>query len=37
MPSRSAQFGETIELKNPSNNKIIVGKVVDYNKVVIEL
>ena len=37
MPSRSAQFGETIELKNPSNNKIIAGKVVDYNKVVIEL
>ena len=37
MPSRSAQFGETIELKNPSNNKIIAGRVVDYNKVVIEL
>ena len=37
MPTRSAQFGETIELKNPSNNKIIAGKVVDYNKVVIEL
>jgi flagella basal body P-ring formation protein FlgA len=37
MPSRSAQFGETIELKNPTSNKIIAGKVVDYNKVVIEL
>jgi flagella basal body P-ring formation protein FlgA len=37
MPSRSALFGEVIELRNPNNNKIIAGKVVDYNKVVIEL
>jgi flagella basal body P-ring formation protein FlgA len=37
IPSRSALFGETIELKNPANNKTIAGKVVDYNKVVIEL
>jgi len=37
IPNRSALFGETIELKNPSNNKVITGKVVDYNKVVIEL
>jgi flagella basal body P-ring formation protein FlgA len=37
MPIRSAMFGEVIELKNPNNNKIIAGKVVDYNKVVIEL
>ena len=37
MPTRSALFGETIELRNPNNNKIIAGKVVDYNKVVIEL
>ena len=37
MPVRSANFGEVIELKNPNNNKIIAGKVVDYNKVVIEL
>ncbi len=36
MPLRSARFGETIELKGP-NNKNIAGKVVDYNKVVIEL
>ena len=36
MPTRSALFGETIELKN-ANNKTIAGKVVDYNKVVIEL
>lgn len=37
MPVRSALFGEIIELRNPNNNKIIAGKVVDYNKVVIEL
>ncbi len=37
IPNRSAYFGETIELKNPNNNKIIAGKVIDYNKVVIEL
>lgn len=36
MPLRSARFGETIELKGP-NNKNIAGKVVDFNKVVIEL
>jgi flagella basal body P-ring formation protein FlgA len=36
MPTRSAHLGETIELKGP-NNKNIAGKVVDYNKVVIEL
>ncbi len=37
MPSRSALFGDIIELKNPNNNKIISGRVIDYNKVVIEL
>jgi flagella basal body P-ring formation protein FlgA len=36
MPLRSARFGEIIELKGP-NNKNIAGKVVDFNKVVIEL
>lgn len=36
MPTRSARFGEIVELKGP-NNKNIAGKVVDYNKVVIEL
>ena len=36
MPLRSARFGEVIELKGP-NNKNIAGKVVDFNKVVIEL
>jgi len=36
MPIRSAKFGETIEIKGP-NNKNLSAKVVDYNKVVIEL
>jgi flagella basal body P-ring formation protein FlgA len=36
MPLRSARLGEMVELKGP-NNKNITGKVVDYNKVVIEL
>ncbi len=36
MPVRSAKYGETVELKG-SNNKLIAGKVTDYNKVVIEL
>ncbi|MBY0416318.1 MAG: flagella basal body P-ring formation protein FlgA [Bdellovibrionales bacterium] len=36
MPIRSARLGEIVELKGP-NNKNITGKVVDFNKVVIEL
>ena len=36
MPVRSAKFGDTVEMKGP-NNKLIAGKVIDYNKVVIEL
>ena len=36
MPLRSARFGEVVELKG-LNNKNIAGKVVDFNKVVIEL
>jgi len=35
IPSRSAFFGETIEVK--LNNKSIYGKVIDFNKMVIEL
>ncbi len=35
IPSRSAFFGETIEVK--LNSKSIYGKVIDFNKVVIEL
>lgn len=36
MPTRSARFNETVELNGP-NNKKIIGKVIDFNKVVIEL
>jgi flagella basal body P-ring formation protein FlgA len=36
MPARSAQFGDTIEIQT-ANNKKILGRVIDYNKVVIEL
>jgi flagella basal body P-ring formation protein FlgA len=36
MPARSARFGDIVELRGP-NNKMIAGKVIDYNKVVIEL
>jgi flagella basal body P-ring formation protein FlgA len=35
-PTRSAQFGEMVEIKI-NNNKSITGKVIDYNQVVIEL
>lgn len=37
IPHRSGSFGEIIELKNPQNNKLITGKVIDFNKVLIEL
>ena len=36
MPARSAQYGEAIELLTTTNKKIL-GRVIDYNKVVIEL
>lgn len=36
MPTRSAQFGEAIEVQT-NNNKKVLGRVIDYNKVVIEL
>lgn len=35
-PIRSAQYGESVELK-VGNNKTITGKVIDFNQVVIEL
>ncbi|MCP4913664.1 MAG: flagellar basal body P-ring formation protein FlgA [Oligoflexia bacterium] len=37
MPLRSARFGETVPLKNQKTKKTIIGKVVDFNKVVVEL
>ncbi|CBW28096.1 hypothetical protein BMS_3353 [Halobacteriovorax marinus SJ] len=36
-PLRSARFGETVQLRSSKGNKIIVGKVIDYNKVSVEL
>jgi len=36
-PMRSGKFGDIIQLRSISNKKIIVGKVIDYNKVAIEL
>lgn len=37
LPMRTAGFGEFIQLKNSKTNKLITAKVVDYNKVQIEL
>jgi flagella basal body P-ring formation protein FlgA len=37
MPTRSAQFGETIELQTLNNKKKVLARVIDFNKVVIEL
>lgn len=36
-PIRSGKYGDIIQLRSISNKKIIVGKVIDYNKVAIEL
>ena len=36
-PMRSGKLGDTIQLRSQRSNKIIVGKVIDYNKVSIEL
>lgn len=36
-PMRSAKFGETVQMRSLKGNKIIVGKVIDYNKVSVEL
>ncbi len=36
-PLRSAKFGETVQLRSSRSNKIIVGKVIDYNKVSVSL
>lgn len=34
---RAGKMGETIQLRNPSSQKTILGKVIDFNKVLIEL
>jgi flagella basal body P-ring formation protein FlgA len=37
IPMRAGKIGETIQLRNTKTNKVISGKVVDFNRVVIEL
>ena len=37
IPLRSGKFGDVIQLRSSRSKKIIVGKVIDYNKVAIEL
>ena len=37
IPSRSAQFGDIIEVQTINSNKKVLARVIDYNKVVIEL
>ncbi len=37
IPLRSAKYGEYVELKSTTNNKLLNGKVIDQNTVVIEL
>jgi flagella basal body P-ring formation protein FlgA len=37
MPMRSGKFGEIIQLRHLVTRKIIIGKIVDFNKVVVEL
>ncbi len=32
-PLKSARFGETVQLRHPKTQKMIIGKVIDYNKV----
>lgn len=36
-PIRGGKFGEMIQLRNPQTNKTILGKVIDFNKVQVEL
>jgi len=37
IPSRSGRLGEIIQLKNPKTNKIIIGKITNFNEVEVEL
>lgn len=36
-PIRGGKFGEMVQLRNPQTNKTILGKVIDFNKVEVEL
>ena len=37
MPLANGKIGELIQLRNPKSKKVMIGKVIDFNKVVIEL
>lgn len=37
IPLSYGKFGDSIRLKNPKSNKIIIGKVIDFNTVLVEL
>lgn len=37
IPSQSGKFGEVIRLRNPKTKRMITGKVVDFNKVMVDL
>ncbi len=37
IPTSSGKLGEIIQLKNPKTNKIIVGKIINFNEVEVEL
>ena len=37
IPMNGGHYGETVRLRNPNSNRIITGRVVDFNKVVISL
>lgn len=37
IPSQSGKFGEVIKLQNPKTRRMIIGKVVDFNKVMVDL
>lgn len=37
IPTRSGKLGEIIQLKNPKTNKVIIGKITNFNEVEVEL
>ena len=37
IPSQSGKFGEIIKLRNPKTKRVISGKVIDFNKVLVDL
>ena len=37
LPLEYGKFGQDIRLRNPKSNKIIIGKVTDFNTVLVEL